>query len=366
MQTVSTIINFLETIAPLHLQESYDNAGWVCGNKQMPCTGVMVSLDLTTAVIEEAIKHQCNLVVVHHPPLFKPLKRIMEGDAVSDLLIRAIRNDIAVYAAHTNLDNVLWGVNGEIASRLSLQKIKTLSPLSGTHRKLVTFAPLSHAEAVKTALFEAGAGTVGQYSECSFTAVGKGTFKPLEAADPFIGTRGQRHTEEEERIEVLFPFSIQPSVLGALFKAHPYETVAYDILGLENKFDQYGGGAVGHLPEAMDEESFLRRVKSVFNTGVIRHSPFTGKRIQRVALCGGAGKSLINNALSSGADVFVTADLGYHDFFMPQGKMLLADIGHYESEQYTSALLERLLKEKFPNFAVLKSGVRTNPVNYFL
>jgi dinuclear metal center YbgI/SA1388 family protein len=366
MPLIKDIINVLETIAPPRLQASYDNSGWVTGNPDEPCTGALVALDLTPAIIEEAAHHNFNLIIVHHPPIFKGLKQIMPNNPVARMISSAIKADLSIYAIHTNLDHVLSGVNGEIAQRLGLEKIKVLAALPDTHQKLVTFVPTNHAAAVRSSLFQAGAGAIGNYDQCSFNSVGLGTFRANEKANPFVGSINEQHHEQEERIEVIFPAELQKDVLSALFEAHPYETVAYDIYPLANEFETIGAGAIGYLSQPMAEIDFLSLLKKTFNTGIIRHSPFTGKQIQKVAICGGSGKSLIINALRNKADAYVTADLGYHDFFEPDGKLLLADIGHYESEQYTSDLLERAIKEKFPTFAVLKTGRNTNPVNYFL
>jgi hypothetical protein len=261
---------------------------------------------------------------------------------------------------------VIWGVNGEIAARMGLKHLQVLAPKAGTHLQLNTYVPSSHAEMVKNAIFEAGAGAIGLYNECSFSSQGEGTFKALEGANPFIGEKGLRHLEQEQKLEFIFPVHLQSQVLMALNAAHPYETVAYNIVPLENQFHELGAGAIGTLPEPVAEKDVLSMLKSIFKTGTIRHSPFTGKTIKTIALCGGSGKSLIYNALGMKADLYFTGDLGYHDFFLPAGRMLLADIGHFESEQYTSDLLERVIKEKFPTFAVLKTGRYTNPVNYFL
>ena len=366
MHRIADIINFLETLAPLHLQEEYDNCGLVCGNSNAEALGAIVALDLTAEVVDEAIENGFNLIVVHHPPIFKGLKKIDAKDPVTNMLLRCIHHEIAVYGIHTNLDNVIWGVNGEIASRLGLKNLQVLAPKAGTHLQLNTYVPSAHAEGVKNAIFEAGAGAIGLYNECSFSSPGEGTFKALEGANPFIGEKGLRHLEQEQKLEFIFPVHLQNQVMMALKAAHPYETVAYHILPLENHFQELGGGAIGSLPDAVDEKEVLSMLKSIFKTGAIRHSPLTGKPIKTVALCGGSGKSLIYNALAMKADLYFTGDLGYHDFFLPAGRMLLADIGHFESEQYTSDLLERVIKEKFPTFAVLKTGRYTNPVNYFL
>lgn len=366
MHHIADIINFLETLAPLHLQEEYDNCGLVCGNTNAAANGAIVALDLTNDVVDEAIEKGFNLIIVHHPPIFKGLKKIDAKDPVTSMLLRCIHHGIAIYAIHTNLDNVIWGVNGEIANRLGLKNLQVLSPKGGTHRQLTTYVPSAHAEEVKNAVFEAGAGAIGYYAECSFSSTGEGSFKALEGANPFIGDKGIRHLEREQKLEFIFPVHLENQVMMALKAAHPYETVAYNILPLENNFHELGGGAIGSLPEPVDEKEALFMLKSIFKTGAIRHSALTGKTIKTIALCGGSGKSLINNALAMKSDLYFTGDLGYHDFFLPAGRMLLADIGHFESEQYTSDLLERVIKEKFPTFAVLKTGRYTNPVNYFL
>ena len=363
---IHDIIQELERWAPRSWQESYDNAGLITGDAAWDCTGVLCCLDATEAVIEEAIQRGCNLVVAHHPILFGGIKRIDPRHYVGRALIRSIRHDVAIYAIHTNLDNVMWGVNGEIAARLGLINLQVLAPKAGTHLQLNTYVPSAHAEAVKNAIFEAGAGAIGLYNECSFSSMGEGSFKALEGARPFIGEKDLRHLEQEQKLEFIFPVHLQSQVLIALKAAHPYETVAYNIVPLENQFHELGAGAIGILPEPIPEKDVLSMLKSIFKTGTIRHSPFTGKIINTIALCGGSGKSLINNALEMKADLYFTGDLGYHDFFLPAGRMLLADIGHFESEQYTSDLLKRVIKEKFPTFAVLKTGIYTNPVNYFL
>ena len=366
MPTIGEIINFLETTAPLALQESYDNAGLVCGDKHQPCTGAIASLDFTKEVLEEAIQKEFNLIIVHHPPIFKGLKKLDTTDPITSQLIKAIQHNIAVYAIHTNLDNVIGGVNGEMAKRIGLINVQVLSPLQGTHQKLVTFVPTDHEEKLSNALYTAGAGAIGNYKECSFKTEGIGTFLPLEGSNPFLGKVGERENAKETRLEMIFPVHLQGHIIAALHTHHPYETVAYDILPLNNTFREWGAGAVGELPHEMSPNEFLQHLKKTFETGIIRHNLCQVKKIKKVSICGGAGKSLINNALMTNSDAYVTSDLGYHDFFQPAGKMLLADIGHFESEQFTSDLLAAILKEKFPTFAVLKSAHKTNPVNYFL
>jgi dinuclear metal center YbgI/SA1388 family protein len=315
-------------------------------------------------VIDEALQKGCNLVVAHHPLIFRGIKKLSGGTGVERALIKAIKNELAIYAIHTNLDNVLSGVNGKIASLLSLQRSRVLLPKETTLRKLVTYVPLQHTEPVRQALFDAGAGQIGNYSECSFSVAGEGTFTPGAAARPFVGANGQRHQEKENRLEVLFPVYLQGALLEALRKAHPYEEVAYELLPLDNANQTLGAGLIGELVEPVEEAVFLAQLANRFGARQVRHSPLLGRPIRRVALCGGAGSFLIPNALSAGADLFITADLKYHDFFLADGRMILVDIGHFESEQFTIELLADHLAEKFHNFAVLKTSINTNPVNY--
>lgn len=362
---IAEIVSFLESWAPLSLQESYDNAGLITGNPGWDCTGILCSLDSTEDVIKEAKAKGCNLVVAHHPIIFGGLKKINGKNYVEQTIIRAIKEDIAIYAIHTNLDNVLSGVNGRIADKLGLVQQTILSEKDQTLRKLFTFVPLDHAENVRNALFEAGGGQIGNYSECSFSAEGKGTFKAGEGADPYVGELHKRHTENEIKLELVFPAYLQSALINALRLAHPYEEVAFDVLALSNTYPAIGSGVLGELPEPLEEQEFLRKVKSVFGVPVIRHTAFSGQAVKRVAVCGGAGSFLISKALASGADAYLTADMKYHEFFDANGRLLIADIGHYESEQFTIGLLEEVLAKKFPTFAVLKTEVETNPVRYF-
>jgi dinuclear metal center YbgI/SA1388 family protein len=360
------IINFLETVAPSSLQESYDNAGLIYGAPETECTGVLVCLDVTEAVIDEAIRMKFNLVIAHHPLVFKGLKKLNPDRGISQVLVKAIKNDISVYAIHTNLDNVITGVNNKIADKLGLADRKILVGKEGLLKKLVCYVPVAHLDPLQQALFTAGAGQIGQYSECSFAVKGEGTFKAGDGADPFVGAVGKRHMEEEMRLEVMFSSWQQKKVLAAMREAHPYEEIAFDIINLENLHNEVGSGLTGVLQEPLTPDTFFGLVKERFSAPVIRFSPLTGKKIQKIAVCGGAGSFLISNAIAAGVDLFLTADLKYHDFFEADGRIVLADMGHFESEQFTQDLLFDLLKQKFPNFAVLKTGVATNPVNYFL
>lgn len=364
---IKSLIKELELLAPIQLQEEYDNCGLLAGNPEWECSGVLVTLDVTEKVVEEASAKGINLIVAHHPIIFKGLKKITySGNFVERILLKAIKADVAIYAIHTNLDNILSGVNHTIADRLSLTGRRPLLSKGNLLKKLVFFVPPSHSEIVRTAIFSAGGGRLGNYAECSFYHSGTGTFKPLDGAKPFSGEEDKRSTDEEERVEVHFPTWLEASVLGAMKSAHPYEEVAYDILSVGNALKEYGSGLVGHLEEEMTEKDFLERLKGGFGLKIIRHSALTGKKVRKVAVCGGAGAFLTRNAMRENADVFVTSDLKYHDFFEADNRILLIDIGHWESEQYTSDLLLKRLIEKFPTFAVQKSGEITNPVHYFL
>lgn len=364
MIKIVDVLAVLERWAPPVLQESYDNAGLLSGNRSDGCTGVLCCLDVTEAVLDEALSKGCNLIVAHHPLIFRGITKLSGGSGLERTLIKAIKKDLAIYAIHTNLDNVMSGVNGKIASLLQLSNTRVLLPKGDTLQKLITYVPVQHTETVRQALFTAGAGQIGAYSECSFSVAGEGSFKPGAGTRPFVGKQDQRHTEKEDRLEVIFPVYLQGALLEALRKAHPYEEVAYDIIPLVNSNQELGAGLVGELEKPLKETAFLKKLAQTFGVGQLRHSPLLGRPIRRVAVCGGAGSFLISKALAAGADLFVTADIKYHDFFLADGRMVLADIGHFESEQFTIDLLADHLAEKFLNFAVLKTSISTNPVNY--
>jgi dinuclear metal center YbgI/SA1388 family protein len=363
---IQDITSFLENVAPGYLQESYDNAGLITGDLEWECTGIITSLDATEAVVAEAIEKKCNLIVAHHPIIFSGLKKITGKNYVEKTVIAAIKNNIAIYAIHTNLDNLIKGVNGKMADMLGLINRQILQPKKGLVRKLSVFVPEEHAEKVRQAIFEQGGGQIGNYSECSFNVSGEGTFRAGADTNPFVGNVGEQHKEKEVRVELVFQHWIENKVISAMLQAHPYEEVAYDISTLDNEYASIGSGLVGDLTEPLDELEFLQKVKESFRLDVIRHTGFTGKKVKKVALCGGAGSFLIKTAIGSGADFYITSDIKYHEFFDAEGKLVIADIGHYESEQYTIDLLFDILKEKFTNFAVQKTGVKTNPVHYFL
>lgn len=362
---IAQIIQVLEELAPPSYQESYDNAGLITGNAASDCTGIICTLDATEEVILEAKNKGCNLVVAHHPIIFNGLKKITGKNYVERAVIAAIKNDIAIYAIHTNLDNLLQGVNGKMADKLGLDNRKVLLHKPTSLMKLYTFVPQEHADKVREAIFKAGGGNIGNYSECSFSIKGTGTFKPGEGTNPHTGEAGKREVTNEEKIEVIFPAYLKEKLVNAMTEAHPYEEVAYDLIALDNNFQEVGSGLIGELKEEMDERDFLQLVKSEFNLQVIRHTRLLGRKVKKIALCGGAGSFLIKNALLAGADFYITSDIKYHEFFDTETKLVIADIGHFESEQFTVDLLHDVLHTNFPTFAVLKSEVKTNPVNYF-
>ena len=362
---IKDIISALEAWAPRSLQEDYDNSGLQVGDPEAEVVSALVCLDCTEAVVEEAARHGCGLIISHHPVIFRGLKSLSGNGYVERTILAAIRHGIALYAIHTNLDNVISGVNGEIATRLGLNNVRVLAPKPSQLRKLVVFVPKGQAEAVRAAVFAAGAGTLGAYDECSFSAEGHGTFRPGEGADPHVGTQGERHTEPEVRIEVIVPVTAERAVVAAMIAAHPYEEVAYDLVPLANVHPGIGAGMVGELDKPLDEEAFLGLAKEAFGLKVIRHTALLGKPVRRVALCGGSGAFLIGRAKAAGADVYLTGDVKYHEFFDADGRLLLADIGHYGSEQFTMNLIQRRLGELFPTFAVRLTENVTDPIYHY-
>ena len=353
-------------MAPPGLQEPYDNTGLLTGNQEWNCTGAVCVLDVTEAIVDEAVERSCNLIVAHHPIIFKGLKRVTGNNYVERTIIKAIKNDIAIYAIHTNLDNIIAGVNGHVADKMGLTNHAVLLPKEATLKKLYTFVPVEQSDQLLTALFNAGAGHIGNYSHCSFSTDGAGTFKAEPGTNPFVGVVGELHTEKEVKVEVVFPGNLEQSLVQALISAHPYEEPAYDIVPLSNTHRHIGSGITGLLPHPMEESQFLAFLKKTLQTPLIRHTRFTGKPIQRVSFCGGAGSFLISNALQKKSDIFICADMKYHEFFDADGKMIIADIGHFESEQFTIDLLHDILLKKFPTFAVLKTAIHTNPVFYYV
>jgi dinuclear metal center YbgI/SA1388 family protein len=362
---VKELSSYLESLAPLSYQESYDNCGLLVGSDQMEISQVLITLDCTEEVVQEAVNTGCNLIVAHHPVIFGGIKKLNGKTDVERAIILAIQKNIAIYAIHTNLDNIKLGVNHKIAERLGLNQTQILVTKPASLLKLVTFVPLEHLETVQEALFEAGAGQIGNYSECAFSLVGEGSFKANPGANPFVGSLGERHQAAETRLELILPSNLASAVVSALKRAHPYEEVAYDLYTLLNQNPEVGSGLIGELPEEMDELAFLAHLKQRMELNTIKYTPFKHKKIKRVAVCGGAGSFLLKAAMQQSADAFVSADFKYHEFFDAEKAILIADIGHYESEKFTKSLLIELILKKFPTFAVLLSKTDTNPINYY-
>ncbi len=363
---VREIIQYFESIAPLELQDDFDNSGLLTGNLDQEAKGATICLDITEDIIKDTIKNNCNLIISHHPIIFTGLKRITGVTPTEKIVIQAIKNDIAIICMHTNLDNIYEGVNGINAYKLGLKNTKVILLQKDILRKLVTFCPVEHSNKVREALFAAGAGSLGNYDSCSFNTKGEGSFKANENSDPFIGTIGEIHFESEIRIETIYPVYKERKILQALFETHPYDEVAYDLYPLANQYNKIGAGMIGELDKAVSEKEFFEFLKKVFNLNLIRHSEFLNKDIRKVAICGGSGSFLIKDAIYAGADVFITGDIKYHQFFEADNKILLADIGHYESEEFAMELIYKLIKKKFPNFALRISDINTNAIHYYL
>lgn len=364
MTKIKDIVQYLEQTAPSSYQESYDNAQLITGDYNQDVQSILVSLDCIESVVDEAIAKKCNLIVAHHPIVFKGLKSFTGKDYVERTIIKAIKNDIAIFAIHTNLDNVHIGVNRKIGEKIGIKSPEILSPKRQILSKLVTFTPAEHREKVLNAMYKAGAGEIGDYSNCSFTVKGTGTFKPSESANPHIGENNKLEEAPEDRIELMFPSYLAGSVVAALKQAHPYEEVAYYLTQLENDNQDVGSGMIGTLDEPMEPIEFLKMLKERMSLNCIRHTQLIDHKIKTVAWCGGSGSFLLKKAMAKKADIFITADFKYHEFFDAENKIIIADIGHYESEVFTKELLHDILSKKFTTFATNLSETVTNPISY--
>ncbi|WP_297796176.1 Nif3-like dinuclear metal center hexameric protein [uncultured Eudoraea sp.] len=362
---VRDVSEILEELAPLEYAEDFDNVGLLVGDPDTNVSNILVTLDSPEIVIDEAINKSCNLIISFHPILFKGVKTLTGANYVERAVIKAIRNNIAIYCLHTALDNAIDGVNAKICEILEVKNPRILLPQRGTIKKLTTYIPKAQSKILLDALFKAGAGNIGNYSECSFTIDGKGSFKAGSKANPIKGKKHELHLEEETQINVTYLRGNERNILTALFDHHPYEEVAYEISTLNNVNSQIGMGMIGELEHAIGEKEYFKLIKNKMNVSSIRHSAFLGKKIKKVAVLGGSGAFAISAAINSGADIFVTSDLKYHQFFEAENKILLADIGHYETEQFTKNLLVDYLTKKMPNFAISLSESITNPIKYF-
>jgi len=361
---IQEVISHLELLAPRHYAEGFDNTGLLTGDSQVKVNGILITLDCLENVVDEAISKNCNLIIAFHPIIFSGLKNLRPDDYVKKTVVKAIKNDIAIYATHTALDNAKNGVSYRMAQELGLKNVQTLIPKKEIIKKLVTYIPENNFEIVKEALFSAGAGQLSNYRECSFSVKGIGTFKGNENSNPQIGEKEKRSNVEEKSLSITYLPHLEQKILKSLFKAHPYEQVAYEISTLENSYSDIGMGAIGEFDKERSLDDFLILTKKIFKTGIVRYSQSKSQKIKKVALLGGSGAFAIKNALKSGADAYLTADLKYHDFFQGEN-ILLCDVGHYESEQFTKNLLHEYLSKKFSNFAILCASAQTNPVNYY-
>ncbi len=364
MTKIKDIIQCLETAAPGSYQMEYDNAGLLTGDRSAETTNILITLDCTEEVVDEALEKGCNLIISHHPVIFKGLKRITGRNYIERTIIKAIKHDIAIYASHTNLDEMKDGVNAMISKKLGLEKTEILLPRHDTLSKLTTFIPKENTEEVLEKIHEAGAGMIGNYGHCSFRVNGTGAFLPNDQANPHIGTKGKLEKVDEDRVEVILPTYLEKTILSALFKAHPYEEVAYYLHRLSNSNQEVGAGMIGFLPEPVPAEKFLLQIKEAMSVKMIRHTRLVKDKIHKVALCGGSGSFLLSTAKSKRADIFISGDFKYHEFFDAENEIIIADIGHYESEQYTKELIYGILREKFANIALHLSEVITNPIFY--
>ncbi|HEX8547876.1 MAG TPA: Nif3-like dinuclear metal center hexameric protein [Cytophagaceae bacterium] len=360
---VRDIAQELESLAPKSYQEDYDNCGLLLGSHNSEVSGILFTLDVTIDVIEEAIKENCNLVIAHHPLIFKGLKKITGSNEVEKCVIMAIKNDIAIYAIHTNLDNVSKGVNYKIGEKLGMKNMKILSPKNHLLKKLVVFVPIKAVENVTKALFATGAGNIGNYSECSFQVEGVGTFRPDINANPSIGEALKLENVEEKRVEIIYPLHLETKVLKALHQSHPYEEPAFDLIEISNA-TEVGAGMIGELDNKMDETEFLQHLKDRLNLNLIRHTKLLGRRVKKIAWCGGTGSFLLSTAIRQNADIFISSDFKYHEFFQAEQNIVIADINHYEAEVFTKELLYEYLMKKFCNIALVLSKVNSNPIGY--
>lgn len=361
---IKAITSFLDELFPIAYQEEYDNSGLQIGDPENEIDKALTCVDVTEIVLDEAITEGCGLVISHHPLIFAGIKRLTGQTATERIVQKAIGNNIAIYSAHTNLDNHFQGLNHVLAGKLNLENIRILRAKYGLLRKIVTFCPADHADQVRTAMFDAGAGKIGNYDCCSYNTFGEGTFRASEDANPFVGEKNELHFEKEIRIEAIYPAFLEQKIIAAMIKAHPYEEVAYDILLLGNENKYVGSGVAGELHKPLNAATLLAKVKDICGIPFIKFNGDPDKQVSKIALCGGAGSFLINDAMRAGADIYLTGDLKYHDYFVADEKMIVADIGHYESEQFSKDLIQQVLVKKFPNFAVLKTKHNTNPVKY--
>ncbi len=364
MTKIKDIIKIIEAHFPPSVQESYDNSGLITGNINNEISGILITIDINEQVIKEALEKKCNMIIAHHPIIFHPLKKITGSNYIERTIIAAIKNDIAIYGAHTSVDNNFAGLNKIICDKLNIENYEIISPLKNLLYKLVVFVPNKYASQVRQAIFSAGGGEIGNYNSCSYNLQGKGTFKALENTNPFVGKKGELHTEAETRIETVFPDFLRNKILNSMMQAHPYEEVAYDIYPIENTHKKYGAGLIGNLKSPIDEIIFLNLIKEKLKLSCLKHSEILHKKVKKVAICTGACSFLINEAVKQGADVFISSEFKYDQYISAQKRIILVDAGHYETEIYIKKLFYDLITKNFTKFAVEFSENFTNPVKY--
>ncbi len=363
---IKEITNFIENFAPTFLQEEYDNCGLTIGDENTKIKKILICLDVTLDVMEEAKKNNCNLIISHHPVIFKEIKKINNNDLTEKIINRAIKNNICLYALHTNLDNIIGGVNSIICEKLKIKNNKILLPKKNTLNKIITFCPSKYTNKIQKSLSKAGAGMIGNYDSCSFASSGLGSFRPLKESNPFVGEKEKIHQEKEDRIEMLFSKHKEKDIIESLLKTHPYEEVAYYIQECKNVNKNFGSGMIGELESEVNTKDFMKFIKKTMKSKCLRHTEIINKKIKKIAVCGGSGAFLIEEAIKQKADVFITGEIKYHDYFKSNNKILLVDIGHFESERYTTNLIYRVIKKNFSKLAVLKSNIDTNPIRHLI
>lgn len=367
---VKELIKYLEDWAPPGAAWEKDNVGLLVGSGDEKIENIFLSLELTGEVLEQALKKNCNFIFTHHPLIFNPVKNLdVNKNPNSKLIYKLIKNDINLFSAHTNLDFTKDGVSFTLAKKLKLNKITFLKNEESNQFKVVVFLPETNLDEVASAMFNQGAGIIGEYNNCSFRTNGIGTFKGSANSNPFIGKKENFEKANEVRLEVLVDSWKLNKVINAMLKSHPYEEPAYDIYPLRNKNVNYGAGAIGELDNEMNVNEFLKHVEKSLLLSNFRFVNGNKRRIKKVAVCGGSGSELLNDAISKNADVFITADIKYHTFHDAKNKILLIDAGHYETEVVILKIVEekikKLIKEKKENIKVYKYSSSTNPVKFY-
>lgn len=370
---VKNIESTLSQLAPAMLKMDYDNVGLQVGDSSSKVKKILVSLNITSEVAEEAVKKKCDLIVSHHPLIFRPLKNIRAGEGNSDIIIKLVRNNISYIACHTNFDSVKQGVSFLLAEKIGLKNPKVLVTSKEIRKssyienyKLTVYVPKTHLFLLKKALAEAGAATIGEYDFCYFEQEGTGSFRPGIKATPHIGEKEKLSEITEIKLETIVPVRTVSSVIKALLQTHPYEEPAYDLYKLENDFQNYGLGAIGDLEKEVSMNEFLKIVTNKLKIDNVRFSrPENSKRIKRVAVMGGSGGDMWRKALSQGADAYLTAECDHHTFLDAKGKLFIVEATHQATEQFAVQGLTNYIKSKYANLEVVTSQEDCDPILYY-